>query len=1306
MLLTDAQIWEIRELVQLHHAAVVVNTISPAAVAPEILDKLKARGMVDLQVTSIEDAYLYGQLLAQLDNPAVQGMTLEQFKKFIKTNPIPLSDIEQRAVAMAQQFAAQYVVGLGNKVNQQTGAMMIEADDDLRRQLQETIRDKTAENIARRESTKKLKSDLGWATKDWARDWDRIAITEKHSAMQAGVRDSIRAEHGADALVAKVPMPDACFTAGTLIETRRGQVPIEDVRVGDEVLTHKLRWRKVTYLMQREYEGELYGFNGCAPGMTANHPMLVDLDWRRADAVKCGSYMVEVVRGEAQDNPTCGAQGAFLGDVSGANTSPGVPVATVQFYRYLQMRDSNVDVVFVDGQLRNGFEICQQMADTQAIFCSTGESTLPGLGFGALCVWGKGLLSSFSRQASKFLSLRFGHAAQSGLLAFGLGREGQAVLYEAFADSRTADIKGFTESSQRVLAGLQHLGQFVFGHVFPGIHGFTPKVRRCDSIVRVPYSGVVYNFEVAEDNSYIADGFVVHNCQRCKSLFLDKAGLPKVWRLSALEANGHNNVGRKSPDWLPVIGPVHPHCQCQLVRIPAGWGFDEDGSLVPGGKIGRVRSEGELERALRLEDELHKAKLPQVTFQGIPIRVENKPGTVRQGEDAEGEGWRTRMLYAYGYIERTNGADGEEIDVFMGPDPQAGMVYVIHQDDPDSGTYDEDKVMLGFPTEGDARAAYAMHYDRPMEYTLSRMSVDHFKRWIAGGALPPRLVLSLAKSGGPYIGPRGGKWKDPQHTIPWKPVAVPKKAKVEEEFTTPTGGTDLENIPRRLYRAGDDDILTGPTSFAREKDSAIEYLDNPGFGGSTLYVVEAPEIDPKTVFDLVEESDQDDALREVTGIDMGSITADQVIAHQHVVNKLVDLGYQWVRLIDTYPEGSETWTWLGEGEDPELEELGEDIEKSGVRVTANEGAAGSPAGGRSPSVLGTSPNFYFRAPKRPRADTRSGMRDLLDGSTRDREMSDTWKRGPEDYEYRYPVEVKPRRVEVTPLEAEPDQAAIESARAQVDAHARKRGKAAELANVAPEDEDEELEKAGPYIGPRGGRWADPQHTIPWDAGKTHMVYRDRTSQSRQAPGVIMEPKVAELLKLEGGDKVVIPSQPGTHTMQVSDLAGIPVDTLDEENKRRIMAAHAEGKKLPPIEVSVTAQGKIHLIDGHHRLAIARALGRKTIDVTWHFQKSAPDDEKPLQKSGPYIGSRGGRWADPDHKTLWREVAGLEKAPLEERVQNLVQYAGQLVAKGIPERDALEHLTSDARRWKLTAQDITGGTRGKAGALLKKVAQAI
>jgi len=45
--------------------------------------------------------------------------------------------------------------------------------------------------------------------------------------------------------------PD-CFAAGTLVLTKNGLVPIEQVVIGDEVLTHLNRWKRVTALVQKE----------------------------------------------------------------------------------------------------------------------------------------------------------------------------------------------------------------------------------------------------------------------------------------------------------------------------------------------------------------------------------------------------------------------------------------------------------------------------------------------------------------------------------------------------------------------------------------------------------------------------------------------------------------------------------------------------------------------------------------------------------------------------------------------------------------------------------------------------------------------------------------------------------------------------------------------------------------------------------------------------------------------------------------------------------------------------------------------
>jgi hypothetical protein len=65
-------------------------------------------------------------------------------------------------------------------------------------------------------------------------------------------------------------------------------------------------------------------------------------------------------------------------------------------------------------------------------------------------------------------------------------------------------------------------------------------------------------------------------CKHCIKAYLT-AGIgsqPVLFKLSQLRANG-SNVGRKSADWLPVLGPHHPWCRCTIHRLPEGYVWDE-----------------------------------------------------------------------------------------------------------------------------------------------------------------------------------------------------------------------------------------------------------------------------------------------------------------------------------------------------------------------------------------------------------------------------------------------------------------------------------------------------------------------------------------------------------------------------------------------------------------------------------------------------------------------------------------------------------------------------------------------------------
>ncbi|KKN30948.1 hypothetical protein LCGC14_0829010 [marine sediment metagenome] len=118
----------------------------------------------------------------------------------------------------------------------------------------------------------------------------------------------------------------------------------------------------------------------------------------------------------------------------------------------------------------------------------------------------------------------------------------------------------------------------------------------------------------------------------------------------------------------------------------------------------------------------------RMKFQDLDISIENKKGSVRKGTDDDGNEWRIKMNYPYGYIRLTEGTDGDHVDCYIGPDKDSKTVYVVHQNDPVTKKYDEDKVMLGFVTASSAKKAYLSQYDRPGFFgSMEKFSIEIFQ---------------------------------------------------------------------------------------------------------------------------------------------------------------------------------------------------------------------------------------------------------------------------------------------------------------------------------------------------------------------------------------------------------------------------------------------------------------------------------------------------------------------------------------------------------------------------------------------------
>ena len=109
-------------------------------------------------------------------------------------------------------------------------------------------------------------------------------------------------------------------------------------------------------------------------------------------------------------------------------------------------------------------------------------------------------------------------------------------------------------------------------------------------------------------------------------------------------------------------------------------------------------------------------KKGHLSFGGYDFTVETPKGATRSGKDEQGKPWSVTMHDTYGYILGKIGVDGDHIDMFINDaadlDTFDGNVYVVDQVNPETGEFDEHKVMYGYPDEAAATEAYLANYSK------------------------------------------------------------------------------------------------------------------------------------------------------------------------------------------------------------------------------------------------------------------------------------------------------------------------------------------------------------------------------------------------------------------------------------------------------------------------------------------------------------------------------------------------------------------------------------------------------------------
>lgn len=242
-------------------------------------------------------------------------------------------------------------------------------------------------------------------------------------------------------------------------------------------------------------------------------------------------------------------------------------------------------------------------------------------------------------------------------------------------------------------------------------------------------------------------------------------------------------------------------------------------------------------------------KKRKIAWQGMEISIENEAGSMRRGTNRDGVEWEQRISSPYGYLRGTEGVDGDHVDVFVGPNMDAPVVHVVHARKVNRwDEYDEDKIMLGFNSADEAKAAFLDNYSDPRFFgDMVAMPVDEFLAKVKATKETPAMIkgeqLSLfdevtqvagsVKADGTVVKPYVRVQKKAHKPQPETkaPVAETKPAeratKEAERATKPP--KDETVVPDTVYHGGH---VAGITKFDRmggaAAKSGMDSLDTLG----------------------------------------------------------------------------------------------------------------------------------------------------------------------------------------------------------------------------------------------------------------------------------------------------------------------------------------------------------------------------------------------------------------------------------------------------------------------------------------------
>lgn len=334
-----------------------------------------------------------------------------------------------------------------------------------------------------------------------------------------------------------------CFKAGTLVLTDQGYKPIEEIRIGDKVLTHKQRFREVIAVGSEKskhiYKVKAQGFPMIYS--TSNHPYYIKqcrrvgrkrerrfskADWVPASKLKKQDFLCMPFFDEEIDIPELADDdlyllGRFVADGYSFKTKRRKRKDSYSYKFCITVGKHEIE----DFKERWGNRF-NYVEDRTAFKCFIYQQKwfLMGEEFGKYA-HGKFIPLKYLKLPKRRLKLFLqgyiegdGHLRPNGTIRCATVSKKLALsLCMAIAKvfETNTQIYEKRNNPQTVIEGRRDSFELTFRTEHPKqSHSFIARGEVWNPFRRIEYQGIdeVYNISVLEDESYTADNAIVHNC--------------------------------------------------------------------------------------------------------------------------------------------------------------------------------------------------------------------------------------------------------------------------------------------------------------------------------------------------------------------------------------------------------------------------------------------------------------------------------------------------------------------------------------------------------------------------------------------------------------------------------------------------------------------------------------------------------------------------------------------------------------------------------------------------------------------------